>query len=318
MVEGGAKRAVPDPKTFDALGFEVPLIRFVPAAEIERIPAGRPFKKLSGGRGSRAYVHPTLGDFHFGRSHGARKVNAADFIRSAVLRLLGRPAAQADFDAHLPGLQANRNSVGVFLRALLKSPEFVGPHFYTPVVKALFKQFLGRDADAAGLAHHVKSFINNGLSAPLKLKVVEFAKCPERAGKFLREHVEGAANNYRHILAREPESAAAKQGWGAAARAHGWSHVHDGFLNSAEFVNNFRENAIPGHPAVFEKFVKKLYLKLLNREAEPGGLAGWQNFIKQNGVSKIFDGFIDSAEFKGKSGQNGFYDEDNKPIVLAL
>lgn len=56
-------------------------------------------------------------------------------------------------------------------------------------------------------------------------------------------------------------------------------------------------------------FVQRLYTEVLGRNADPSGLAGWTNVLK-NGTeqgAKVAQGFIDSTEFKNRNLSNEAY-----------
>jgi hypothetical protein len=84
--------------------------------------------------------------------------------------------------------------------------------------------------------------------------------------------------------------------------------VLDGFLFSQEFANLAEEygiNAVAGTSADegIEEFVKRFYLVVLGRTAEPEGLSNWVNKLKTKTATgaDIAMGFVFSDEFDEKS-----------------
>jgi len=68
------------------------------------------------------------------------------------------------------------------------------------------------------------------------------------------------------------------------------ANVANGFIFSPEFVSRNTSN---------EEFVTILYRAFFNREPDPGGYAGWVNYL-YSGASRedVLNGFIYSVEFE--------------------
>jgi Ca2+-binding EF-hand superfamily protein len=57
------------------------------------------------------------------------------------------------------------------------------------------------------------------------------------------------ARLYRHVLGRQPD-ASGQRSWASAAQQRGFASIIDGFVDSAEYTNNFGDWAVPGSGGV--------------------------------------------------------------------
>ncbi len=107
---------------------------------------------------------------------------------------------------------------------------------------------------------------------------------------YSREHLtQFVTAEYAHLLDRAPDPGGLDFWVNALARGMHTSDLDKGFVTSPEFVNKY-----PGRVA----YVNALYQKLLNRQGEPSGVAGWSN--PAFSIQQIADGFIQSSEARQK------------------
>jgi Ca2+-binding EF-hand superfamily protein len=121
------------------------------------------------------------------------------------------------------------------------------------VVSEVYRHMLERGTDA-GAQTWVQRLANGQLT--VKELVRTIAKSQEYMQRFGQtEAGEGqpyeraVARLYRHILGRQPDTGG-QRNWANAAQQRGLASVVDGFVDSAEYNNNFGEWAVPGSGGV--------------------------------------------------------------------
>lgn len=117
------------------------------------------------------------------------------------------------------------------------------------VVAEIYRQSLERGVDA-GAQRWEQSLANGSMTVRDVVRVV--AKSPEYMQRFgRRQFAEGqpysraVAGLYRHVLGRQPD-ASGQAHWTEIAQQSGLERVVDGFVDSAEYTNNFGDWGVPG------------------------------------------------------------------------
>jgi len=324
MMELFEKRVIPDPTTFEAMGFEWGLVKVLPDDLIAQIPTSNPFRKVEGARNSAPYSHPIFNYVHFGRKPGPKLISTTAFTRSLVRRLLEREPTEAELTQIDTAVRKQVPTARIIQR-IVTSPEFLSKFHYGPVVDALFNQIFERKADAASRQVAVQLLANAGPTASIRnFAATSLLHSPEYAQRFLAGKGEGAIRNgvaflFRHILDRKPDS----KEWLALQKIaikQGWAVVIQSLVDSAEYRAKTQEYGLPGkqHDHVYDSIIKRLYRKLLNREADDAGVNGWKQVLNKLGFTAVVDGFLNSREYEELNGAKAFYDEVDQPIEPAL
>ena len=189
------------------------------------------------------------------------------------------------------------------------SDEFQGKNLSNEdYVKTIYIGLLDREADPAGLAAWVK-VLDEGMSRMFVFRGFvesdEFTKiCEEynivRGNVDLKAPMDQVANQdttkfvarlYKVFLGRKADADGINQ-WVSQLvdKTNNAKQAAHGFVMSDEFQGRDLSN---------EDYVKTIYIGLLNREADPKGLADWVKVLEDGGSRlDIFNGFADSVEFR--------------------
>lgn len=149
-------------------------------------------------------------------------------------------------------------------------------------VTALYADFLGRKPDPAGLAHWTGQLTSRRMS-PVQVAHA-LAVSDEWLTKVLTDH-------YRATLGRDPDPVG-RADWLQRMRAGmPEADVAASFYASEEYFQR-----VGGKPATLPTWVKDLYRKQLEREADPVGLKGWVGVAQQHGRLAVTPAFYSSHE----------------------
>lgn len=229
------------------------------------------------------------------------------FVSRLYTQLLGREADSAGLSSWTEVLRNKQEQGAKVAQGFITSPEFTKRNLSDKeYISVLYKTFLDRDADGAGLAAWQK-VLDDGLSRLHVFKGFaeseEFTKICNTYGIVRGNAILTApmdqndgvtkfiARCYKLCLGRKGDEAGIN-GWcnqiltgknTAKQAAHG-------FVFSDEFKNRKLSN---------EEFVKTMYRVFMDREADSSGLSSWVKVL-QNGKSRehVFNGFADSNEFR--------------------
>ena len=229
----------------------------------------------------------------------------ADKVAAFVTRLykvcLGRAPDAAGLEYWVNQLKTQSATGSTAAHGFVFSEEFTGKNYSdTDFIKQLYRAFMGREADAEGLAGWVNALANgmtredafNGFAIS-----AEFANLCEDYG-ISAGSASFVSRLYKVCMGRRgsatdiPAWAVKLQSGGATGR-----DVAYGFIFSQEFTGkNYSDT----------DFVKQLYRALMGREADTTGLSGWVAKLSAGATrEEVFDGFIGSDEFTALCKANG-------------
>jgi hypothetical protein len=158
----------------------------------------------------------------------------------------------------------------------------------TSFVQGLYHSLLGRGAESAALQVWVH-WLHAGASRQAVAGAIWDS--PEHRGILL--------DNYYATFLNRKADAGGKAAWLGAFQAGATANdVVLGFLTSPEYQMKYVSD---------EAFVKRLYFDVLGRNAEPEGLAAWEQVLRNGGTRKdVARRFIDSSE-EYRQTVDGFY-----------
>ena len=141
---------------------------------------------------------------------------------------------------------------------------------YQPLVLAVYKQVLQREADASGLQANIDAFANGHQN--VRQMVLSLSTSPE----FLESTRNSKPNDvirllYSRILGREnPPSQEEVDQQFKALMSIGYTQLAKSFTDSAEYAQRWHDWGIPGDSTVAKDIVNILYRHILGRPAEAG------------------------------------------------
>lgn len=173
-----------------------------------------------------------------------------------------------------------------------------------PFVTLLYRNVLGRDADAEGKAHWLKlldegvprSEIVHGFSdSPEFIQATNEAATDFAAALNSTQYMGDIYRLYRATLEREPDAAGFQDWLVELTSGKTLAQAARMFIDSSEFVAKYSE-------LNDENFVAQLYHNVLDRTPDAKGLAGWIALL-QGGASResLVLGFTQSQEFTIKT-----------------
>ena len=239
------------------------------------------------------------------------------FVTRLYETCLGRTPDKAGLESWVNVLESGREGGAQVAYNFVFSTEFKNKNYCNEdYIKLLYRAFLGREADAAGLSSWInvmesgttREEVFNGFAMSTEfrglcsqyginigsaIEVPQYGTIPSgpcsACGK--EAPVKGFVTRlYQICLEREPD-AAGLSSWINVLVAHQNSgrDVAYGFVFSDEFKGRNYSNT---------DYVKQLYRAFLGRESDPAGLESWVRLL-DNGTSReeVFDGFVGSQEF---------------------
>ncbi|MEQ1882604.1 MAG: DUF4214 domain-containing protein [Burkholderiales bacterium] len=235
---------------------------------------------------------------------GTRSYDAGSHIWQ-VQRLYGaafdRAADPLGLNFHSARLDAG-TSLTTAAQDFVNSPEFqatYGNLNNNQFVNQLYLNALNRPADSGGLANWV-NFLNSG--GTRGQVVVAFSESQENINNNAAQTAAGlwdinetagtVARLYRGALERAPDIGGLTNWVNAINGGTTFSAVANGITGSLEFQNAYGS-------LNNTQFVNQLYLNVLERPADPGGLANWVNALNA-GTSRgdVTLGFTESTEYQ--------------------
>ena len=236
-----------------------------------------------------------------------REVQVKAFAQRLYENILQRSADQTGLDQWADVLLSGQESGAKVAQGFVDSDEFKARNLSDEeYIKILYRAFLGREADTAGLSAWL-DVLDSGLSRMHVFK--GFAESDEFTN---------ICNNYGIIRGNAVLTAPMDQNEGVTkfvARCYelclgrkadtnginAWCNQILTGANTAKqaaygfvFSNEFKAKNLSN-----EEYVKTLYRVFMDREADPEGLGAWIGVL-ESGQSRehVFDGFADSPEFR--------------------
>ncbi len=231
----------------------------------------------------------------------------AEFVNRLYTNLLQREADDSGLVSWTDVLKSGREQGVKVAQGFIDSKEFKSRTISnTEYIKILYRTFLGREADTAGLNSWL-SVLDSGLSRMHVFKGFaesdEFTKICQQYGIQRGNAVlmapmdqnEGVtkfvARCYELCLGRKGDESGLN-GWcnQILTGANTPKQAAYGFVFSNEFKSKNLSDT---------DYIKTLYRVFMDREADGAGLNAWVNVLK-NGQSRehVFNGFADSPEFQ--------------------
>jgi len=219
----------------------------------------------------------------------------AVFVAGLYENVLARAPEPAGLAAWTGFLRQNcsPNGFSTIARAFFDSEEFrtSRPLTLTGLVTVLYRTFLDREPEPAGLAAWVDVFRQARLSVAQNfIHSAEFQRLlPDRTNRPAVTAV--VTRFYTEILGRAPEPAGLTAWVNYIVTTRDLEGAAAAFLASGEFE---------GRALTFHDYVMILYRGILGREPDPGGLDAWENVLRSDLLLVLNGGFIPSAEFQGR------------------
>jgi Domain of unknown function (DUF4214) len=153
----------------------------------------------------------------------------------------------------------------------------------------LYLAAFGREPDRVGLSNWAEAIEDGAVSMPQV--AAHFAGTAEFAARYGATSSFGFVDAlYQHVLGREPSSQEGPEVgyWMNAINVAGRGGVLLGFSESAEHQSRTKEGFGRGVWYVNEEAVDvlRVYMTLLDRQPDEGGLVGWTNAVREAGMSR--------------------------------
>lgn len=188
------------------------------------------------------------------------------------------------------------------------SPEFVdlyGGLSDRAFVDLVYRNVLDRSPDAAGIEHWTDQLARRALTrGEVMLGFSDSAEFKETTGIIglppFGEDGRSVERLYLAYFGRAPEASGLAFWHSELDRGVALSAVSQAFANSPEFADNYGDLSD-------QAFVALVYRNVLDRSADPAGLAHWINQLAIGALDRggVMLSFSDSPEFKGESGLFG-------------
>ena len=247
-------------------------------------------------------------------SMSAVETQVRNFVERLYTYILNRPADASGLQSWTEVLISGREQGVKVAQGFIQSPEFLKRNLSdTEYIKILYKTFLNREADAAGLKAW-QNVLNDGLSRMHVFKGFaesdEFTRICQSYGIIRgnasltapRDQNEGVTKFvvrcYRKCLGREADENGLNN-W-CTEIISGKCTAKEaayGFFFSDEFQKKNLTNT---------EYVKTLYQVMMNREADTSGLNAWVKVLeKGKSRAAVFNDFGNSDEFQKICSQYG-------------
>lgn len=197
------------------------------------------------------------------------------YVSALYLDLLGRPAGAGERDGWALAMTSRRLTRFQVADQLASSEEWT-----RNVVSKFYRDTLGREPDAAGLAGWVGSIRAGTPVADVAAAFYASQEYYQRVGGGAERP--WVADLYRKLLLREA-SPAEVQHWVGLMRS-GWTRQ----MVAATFYAS---------PETLRVRINSLYVLLLGRQADPGGLQSWPPFLLASGDIALAAGLVTSQEY---------------------
>lgn len=220
----------------------------------------------------------------------------ASFVNAFYSIVLDRSADPGGARMWEEFLRTSCNAAGFdsLARGFLDSPEFrmARPLSVAGLVILLYRTFLGREPDAAGLSAWADLVRQRRLAVALQgfIPSREFrALLPDRTDPGAVEAV--VTRLYTEILERQPDPVGAADWLAFVISTRDLETAAIGFLASPEFDER---------PLTFRDYLTILYRTFLGRQPDAAGLDAWEAVLRQALLDIVNLGFVSSPEFQAQ------------------
>ena len=214
--------------------------------------------------------------------------SAPQVVDDIYQQVLGRPADQSTAPM-TQELAAGRTTVRELVARVAKSSEHAERFFWQPVVAAVYRQVMRRDATQEELREGAASL----------------ASGQRRLPEFIARVATRATNNeedavrilYQRLLGREPDESGLRS-YTEMARRDGIEAVARSIVNSREYRQVAGADRVPNQEiALYENAVRTLYRHVLGRDPDAIGLQDLTRTATERSFDLVVDRMVNSAEY---------------------
>ena len=221
--------------------------------------------------------------------------SAPQVVDDVYQQVLERPADQASAGL-AQELAAGRVTVRDIVAQVAKSPEHAERFYWQPIISAVYRQVMKRDANQQELRETAAN-----LAAGQRQLPDVIARVARRAA----DNDEDAVRIlYRRLLGREADPEGLR-GFTDQARREGIESVARDLVASAEYKQRAGSAGVLGEDtAAYEAAVRALYRHVLGRDPDPNGLRSLTQVAAGRGFDAVVDRMVASSEYERLFGNN--------------
>jgi Phycobilisome Linker polypeptide len=221
--------------------------------------------------------------------------NPAQVVDDIYQQVLERPADPASAGL-TQALGSGRMTVREIVAQVAKSEEHTRRFYWEPIVSSVYRQVLGREANAEELRHGAEMLSTDRMRMP----------------DFVARTATRAANNqqdavrilYKRLLGREPDAAGLEWATGVAERS-GIDALARDIVASPEYRRRVGAGGLPTEDmAAYEAAARSVYRHVLGRDPDPAGLRNLTQMAATRGIESAIDRMISSREYLQEFGTN--------------
>jgi|GEM_PF-719294 len=182
-------------------------------------------------------------------------------------------------------------------------------------INNIYQQYLGRNADAAGLQYFRNSIINGGSIENVRNAIANSSEARNRGGNanYNRRELDQAINNiYQQYLGRNADPAGLVAYRNSIINGGSIEDVRNAIANSSEARNRNGNNSSNNTQGI-DRAINNIYQQYLGRNADPAGLVAYRNSIINGGsIEDVRNTIANSPEARSRNGNSTFNRKDNK------
>jgi hypothetical protein len=222
--------------------------------------------------------------------------SAPQVVDDVYKQVLGRPADPGSAPlAHALG--SGRMTVRDVVATVARSPEYEVRFFWPPVVAAVYRQVMQREANAAEIEAAARQLANGSLTAAALVANV--------ATRAANNSPDAIPILYRRLLGRDPDPDGLRA-YTAIAERDGLQAVTESIVSSPEYRSRAATaGAATEETAGYADAVRSMYRQLLGREADPDGLRSLVEVATVYGAKGPIDRMLNSPEYRQRYGDSG-------------
>jgi Ca2+-binding EF-hand superfamily protein len=215
--------------------------------------------------------------------------SAAQVVDDVYQQVLERPADQASAGL-TQELAPGKVTVRDIVAQVAKSPEHAERFYWQPIIAAVYRQVMKRDATEQELRETAAN-----LAAGRRQLTDVIARVARRAA----DNDEGAVRIlYRRLLGREADPEGLR-GFTDQARREGIESVARDLVTSAEYRQRAGSSGLLGEDtAAYEAAVRALYRHVLGRDPDPNGLRNLTRVAASSGFDAVVASMLASSEYQ--------------------